>query len=286
MILSRTKPQWINKKIDFGACRKMKSLLKDLRLHTVCESARCPNISECFACGTATFLILGNVCTRNCGFCAVEKGKPLPVDTGEPARIKQAAERLGLTYVVITSPTRDDLKDGGAGHFFLTVKALKAIAPSPKVEILIPDFANDPKALATASDSQADVVAHNIETVPSLYIKVRPRADYRKSLEVLKTVKADNPSVFTKSGLMLGLGESGDEVLSVMDDLRQAGCDLLTLGQYLAPSLRHYPVREYVTEEKFKYFEQAAYERGFKQVKSSPYARSSYLAHTIFPSSR
>jgi len=276
------KPQWLDKKVNLAQCRGIKQLLRGGGLLTVCEEALCPNISQCFTSGVATFMILGDICTRQCSFCAVSRGRPRPVDNSEPLRLQEAVRRLGLKYVVITSPTRDDLVDGGAGAFYAVVQALKSIAPLPKVEILIPDFCADSKALEKTANSGAFVVAHNLETVPSLYIKVRKGADYSRSLRVLETIKKINPRIFTKSGLMLGLGETRDEVLEVLRDLRRVGCDFLTLGQYLPPSLNHYPVQEYMGLDTFDFFAGAAKKLDFKGVKSSPYTRSSYLAHSFF----
>lgn len=224
-------------------------------------------------------MILGNVCNRKCGFCAINQGKQAPVDETEPKRVAQAVKKLNLNYVVVTSPCRDDLRDGGAKIYFETVTKIKKLKPLRRVEILIPDFLGDKSAIEKVSVSSVDVIAHNIETVPSLYKKVRNNAEYLRSLKVLKLVKEFNKKVFTKSGLMLGLGETEEEVLEVLKDLRSVGCDFLTLGQYLAPSLRHYPVKEYVTLLKFAAFEKKAYALGFAKVKSSPYVRSSYLAH-------
>lgn len=275
------KPEWFDKKIELSCCHAMKASLRGLHLHTVCEASLCPNISECFKAGTATFMILGNRCTRSCGFCAVNKEKPLPVDYDEPARVAQAVEKLQLSYVVLTSPTRDDLADGGSLLFCQTVETIRHNNHRRKVEILIPDFLGNYDAIAKVASCGAEVVAHNIETVPSLYIKVRAKADYMRSLRVLASLKEDNPALFTKSSLILGLGEKDTEIIEVFNDLRSVGCDFLTLGQYLAPSLQHYPVKEYIHPQQFLYLEEKAYSLGFKKVKSSPYTRSSYLAHTF-----
>lgn len=269
------KPWWLNKKLNINQCRPMKEELRGLRLHTVCEEASCPNMTECFNCGVATFLILGNICTRECAFCAVVKGKPEFWNLDESIRIKQAVERFNLKFVVITSPTRDDLPDGGAKAFTETARVLKSI-PGLKVEILVPDFAGKELSIKLIADCRADVVAHNLETVPSLYIQVRKGANYERSLNLLKEIKSRNKSVFTKSGLMLGLGETFDDVLAVLRDLRRVDCDFLTLGQYLAPSLKHYPVARYVELEEFAGLAEIAGQMGFKDVKSSPYTRSSY----------
>ena len=274
------KAYWLNKKIDLGALRKTKTLLKGLGLNTVCEEALCPNISECFSKSVATFMIMGSICTRNCRFCGVETNKPLNVDPKEPQRIREAVKKLNLRYVVITSPTRDDSDDGGALYFAKTVSALKNLNFVEKIELLIPDFSLNIDSLNTIAHCGADVIGHNVETVPSLYEKVRPMAGYKRSLEVLRIIKRINNSIITKSGIMLGLGEDDDEILRVFNDLRNAECDFLSIGQYLPPSLKHYPVRKYVTPEKFTYFRKKALSMGFKSVLSAPYVRSSYLANT------
>lgn len=291
------KPSWLNKRINLFSCHELKNFLRASGLKTVCEESLCPNISECFRKRVATFMILGNHCTRNCKFCAVAKGKFLKtsvignsaiydstskVDFSEPEKIAKAVMGLGLNYIVITSPTRDDLFDGGAEMFLRTVKAIKNINSAKKVEILIPDFLGNLDSLIKISGSQADVVGHNLETVPSLYTRVRPLADYGRSLFVLKKMKELNKNIFTKSGIMLGLGEKENELIKVFNDLREIKCDFLTLGQYLAPSSQHYPVRDYITPDKFDYLEKVAYGLGFKKVKSSPYVRSSYLAEEFF----
>ena len=272
------KPVWLNKKVNLSDCRKVKRLLKELRLHTVCEESLCPNISECFVHGVASFMIMGNICTRSCSFCGVAKGVPAKVDDNEPQRVSQAVQILDLRYVVLTSPTRDDLADGGADMFYRTVRSIKDKDPAIKVEILIPDFNGNKQSLEKVVYSGADVITHNLETVPSLYIEVRKGSDYNKSLDILDNIKKLNPGVHTKSGIMLGLGEK--KVLDVFKDLRKVNCDFLTLGQYLPPSKEHYPLKEFVLPEIFSSLEEQAYEMGFKNVKSSPYVRSSYLAHT------
>lgn len=276
------KPSWLNKKVDLATCRVMKNTLRTSGLSSVCEEARCPNISECFACGVATLMILGDVCTRGCSFCAIEKGVPLPPALDESGRVAGVVQKLKLSYVVVTSPTRDDLPDGGAGIFGATVKAVKELNPATKVEILIPDFRAQGLSLEIVADSGADVISHNIETVPALYQAVRLGSDYARSLKVLEALKAMKPSMMTKSGLMLGLGESAQEVLSCLRDLRHAGCDFLTLGQYLAPSVTAYPVKRYITQNEFDFFASEAKKLGFLKVKSSSYTRSSYLAHSFF----
>lgn len=275
------RPAWLNKKISLPACRKIKSLLKQLNLNTICEQSLCPNISQCFGAGVATFMILGDVCTRSCSFCAVTKGVPAKVDLNEPFRVAEAVGALNLNYAVITSPTRDDLPDGGAELFHRTVGEIKRKSPSVKVEVLIPDFSGNRKSIKTVSLCGAEVIAHNLETVPSLYIEVRKGADYQRSLDILRQVKQFNRRVYTKSGLMLGLGEKN--IKDVLNDLIKAECDFLTLGQYLSPSVKHYPVKEFISPQKFSSLRRYAYKIGFKSVRSSPYTRSSYLAHTLIP---
>lgn len=272
------KPAWLNKKLSLDSCRRLKVLLRDFHLHTVCESASCPNISECFSKGTATFLILGDVCTRNCSFCGITKGRPGEADEEEPLRIAQAAKRLNLNYVVVTSVTRDDLPDGGSGFFARTILEVKKVLPSSRIEVLIPDFKGEVLSLKKIINVGPDVIGHNLETVPSLYNKVRPMADYGVSLEVLRQIKKRAPQIYTKSGIMLGLGEEEKEVVKVLEDLRKAGCDFLSIGQYLQPSGRNIPVQEYVHPEKFKFYRRQAEEMGFLHVESSPYTRSSYCA--------
>jgi lipoic acid synthetase len=275
------KPAWLNKKVNLLSCRKLKETLRYLSLNTVCEESLCPNIAECFSQGVATFMILGDICTRQCSFCAVIRGRPKGVDQREPQRIAEAVKELNLGYIVVTSPSRDDLEDGGAEFFCNTIRAIKSVNSAKKVEILIPDFSGNRKSIEKVAGSGASVIAHNLETVPSLYIKVREGASYQRSLEVLRLIKELNCEVFTKSGLILGLGERLNEIIAVFEDLRKVGCDFLTLGQYLPPSTRHYPLKEYVSPEMFSYLEEKAYALGFKKVKSSPYVRSSYLAHTF-----
>ena len=272
------KPYWLDKKINLEKNREIKTLLRGLRLSTVCENALCPNISECFSCGTATIMIMGDSCTRSCSFCAVDKSNPSPIDDGEPQRVKAAVLKLKLNYVVLTSPTRDDLPDGGAAHFARAVSAVKSISEKMKVEILVPDFCGNENSFNIVAASGADVIAHNVETVPSLYNKVRQGADYERSLGLLRYVKKVSAGTLTKSGIMLGLGEAESEVFDVMRDLREACVDILTIGQYLAPSSKHYPVCEYILPETFFALKDKALTLGFKRVQSSPYTRSSYLA--------
>jgi len=272
------KPAWLNKKINLKDLNQTKELLTDLNLNTVCEKALCPNIGECFSNGQATFMILGDVCTRNCRFCGVAKGEPKEVDLDEPLRVAQAVKRLNLKHVVITSVTRDDLELQGADIFNKVVKEIKENTQAESIEVLIPDFQGKKKLFDLVIEAKPDVINHNVETVPALYNQVRPLANYRVSLEVLRYTKEKDPSIFTKSGLMLGLGEADNEVLKVLDDLREVDCDFLTLGQYLNPSKNHYPIVDFITPEKFEEYKEEALKRGFKFVASAPYVRSSYKA--------
>ncbi|BDV41416.1 lipoyl synthase [Geotalea uraniireducens] len=271
------KPEWLQKKINPAAHAEMEGLLGELRLHTVCQEARCPNISECFRQRQATFLILGALCTRRCSFCNVTKRSPVPPDTGEPARVAAAVARLALSHVVITSPTRDDLADGGAAHYAATVAAIRGAAPATTIELLIPDFQGSRTALATVVASGPAIVGHNLETVPRLY-QIRSGADYHRSLAVLETLRELAPSLRTKSGVMLGLGETEEELFAVLDDLRRVDCSYLSLGQYLAPSRAHHPVIEYLPPETFDRYREQALAMGFAHVESGPYVRSSYHA--------
>lgn len=257
-------------------------LLNHLHLPTVCESARCPNRGECFSHHTATFLILGDICTRSCAFCAVKKGKPLALAADEPRRLAQAVSQLGLRHVVITSVTRDDLSDGGAGHYARVVEALQQHCPDVRVELLVPDFAGVKEALASVLAAGPDILAHNVETVPRLYPQVRRGADYRRSLTVLQQAKEISPQIITKSGLMLGLGEGAAEVKMVLKDLRAVECDMLTIGQYLSPSLYHTPVARYVTQDEFASWRQQALDLGFGSVAAGALVRSSYKAPLFF----
>lgn len=273
------KPEWLKKRIpNFGEVQATASLLKALSLNTVCDGAKCPNRGECFSQKTATFMILGGFCTRQCQFCAVFKGEPEAVDPMEPANIGLAAQKLGLKHVVVTSVTRDDLPDGGAAQFASTVHEIRKQNPAATIELLIPDLKGNWEALGVILDSRPDVLNHNIETVPSLYSKVRPEAEYRRSLELLRRVKELHPGIFTKSGLMLGLGETEAEVYQVMDDLRAVDCDVLTIGQYLQPSGQHLAVEEYIHPDQFETYKNAADSKGFLHVSSAPFVRSSYHA--------
>jgi lipoic acid synthetase len=273
------RPQWLRAPAPSGEnYQDLKSLIERLRLHTVCESAACPNVGECWNHRTATFMILGNVCTRRCGFCAVQKGAPLPVDYDEPARVAEAVAAMGLKFAVITSVNRDDREDGGAELFAMVIRAIRERIPDCGVEVLIPDFQGNREAVQTVMEARPDVLNHNTETVPRLYRQVRLGARYERSLDVLRHAKEVAPGTPTKSGLMLGLGERIDEVLDVMRDLRAHRVDILTLGQYLRPSPKHLPIVRYVTPEEFSELKQAGLEMGFGHVESGPLVRSSYHA--------
>ena len=272
------RPAWLDKKISLKDCRKMEDMLTGLKLNTVCQQAACPNISECFSRGEATFLILGDICTRNCRFCAVKKGIPGGLDETEPERVSEAVKRLGLRHVVITSVTRDDLADGGALHFSKTVRTIRWQIPGVSIELLIPDLKGNRASLKVISEVGPDIVGHNIETVPRLYKHIRPMADYRLSLRVIRTLKEIDEAIYTKSAIMLGLGETDQEVFEVISDLRSNGCDIVFLGQYLSPDSSMLAVQEYIHPEKFEYYRSEALRMGFRYVASSPYVRSSYLA--------
>jgi lipoic acid synthetase len=252
-------------------------IISDLRLETVCESAKCPNRSECWSSKTATFMIGGNVCTRPCGFCAVPKGKTESLEIDEPERVAEAAARLGLRYVVITSVTRDDLEDGGADHWYRTILAVRE-RTGAQIEVLTPDFRGNRAAVTRVIEASPDVFNHNTETVPRLYHRVRRNADYQRTLDLLRQVRDEAPHIPTKSGLMLGLGETLDELLEVFSDLRSVGCSMLTLGQYLQPSAEHLPVERYLPPEEFDEIGEAARKLGFSMVASGPFVRSSYHA--------
>lgn len=273
------KPDWLKGKVSTWAdCEKTAELLKSMSLNTVCEHANCPNITECYGNRTATFLILGNNCTRNCTFCQVQKGHPQEIDHSEPEHVANAVRKLDIKHVVITSVTRDDLPDGGACHFAETIKAIRTHSPEVTIEVLIPDLQGNQAALCTVISAMPDVINHNIETVERLYPQVRPMAVYTRSLELLKSVKTYEFEIATKSGIMVGLGETTDEVLSTMQDLHHAACDILTIGQYLAPSKLHYPITEYIHPDMFEIYKSAALQMGFRHVVAGPYVRSSYQA--------
>jgi lipoic acid synthetase len=279
------RPEWLKSGVlEPAILNRATKLTRDLKLHTVCESARCPNRTRCFAEGTATFMILGNICTRNCTFCAVKHGKPRAPDPQEPDHIVQAVDRLGLRYVVITSVTRDDLPDGGSSQFAQTIRAIHEYDPSIAAEVLIPDFQGSTSSLQTVVDASPAVLNHNVETVPRLYSEVRPQAEYGRSLDLLRQAKLLDGSLLTKSGLMLGLGESRGEVVEVMADLRQAGGDLLTIGQYLQPSLEHHRLVRYVRPEEFEEYQIVGRKLGFVSVMSGPLVRSSFHAAEMYVS--
>lgn len=274
-------PDWI--KIRLSGLHETKQVLRSHRLVTVCEEARCPNIGNCFSKPTATFMILGSHCTRNCGFCNVESSNPLAVDPDEPERVASAAKKMGLRYIVITSVTRDDLADGGASQFAATIRSIRRHLPRSGIEVLTPDFKGNIDALKTVLEAGPDVFNHNVETVPRLYKEVRPQADYGRSLRILKIAK-ELFKTKTKSGFMVGLGERPDEVISVMEDLRKVDCDYITIGQYLRPSKKNLPVREYIRPEVFDRYRDIAIEMGFKAVASGPLVRSSMNAEEMFGS--
>ena len=303
-MIKRKHPDWLKVKIPFGKeYFRMKSLLASSRLHTICEEAKCPNIAECFSRGTATFLILGDVCTRNCTYCNVKKESPLEVDfneprpsqtgRGEPERVAKLVKKLNLNYVVITSVTRDDLPDGGAGIFVQTIQRIRELSPETKTEVLIPDFQGNRDSLIRVIDAKPYVLAHNLETVKRLFSTVRPQGDYSRALNLLKAAKeinpaptrrsGVNPNIFTKSGIMVGMGERKEEITSAMEDLREVDCNIFTIGQYLQPSLNHFPVSKYYTPEEFKEFQKIGEKMGFLHVESGPLVRSSYrAAETVF----
>lgn len=273
------RPKWLRAPAPVGEnYRALKDLVTRLRLHTVCESAACPNVGECWNRRTATFMILGNVCTRRCGFCAVQKGAPLAIDYDEPRRVAQACATLGLRYAVITSVNRDDRRDGGAELFALTIEAIRQHLPGCRVEVLVPDFQGSHAAMDIVMNAHPDVLNHNTETVPRLYRQVRLGARYQRSLDMLRYAKQVRPHIPTKSGLMLGLGESETEVLEVMGDLRDHQVDILTLGQYLRPSQKHLPILRYVPQQEFDEYKKAGVEMGFAHVEAGPLVRSSYHA--------
>ena len=277
-------PPWLKVRAPGGAgFVETTALVRELGLHTVCQEARCPNIGECWGNRTATFMLLGDTYTRNCAFCAVTHGRPLTVDAGEPQRVAEAVGRLGLRHVVVTSVNRDDLPDGGAGHFAATARAVRAGVPGCRIEVLVPDFQGDLAAVATVADSPIDIFNHNVETVPRLYRRVRPGARYERSLAVLEAAAGGRAHLLIKAGLMLGLGETTEELLSVFSDLREVSCDILTLGQYLRPSADHLPVERYVPPEEFTALRTAALGMGFRHVESGPLVRSSYHAWTHVP---
>lgn len=274
-------PLWFKQPIpDMEKIREMKAMFRTGGLHTVCESAHCPNMGKCWGEGVATFMILGEICTRACRFCAVKAGLPMTVDPHEPEEIAKAVQALNLRYVVITSVARDDLDDEGAAHFYQTILAVRGVMPQTKIEVLIPDFSNKLESLKRVVAAKPEVVSHNIETVRRLSARVRPQAEYERSLDVLKNFKKLDRNILTKSSLMLGLGETLTEVLETMQDVRATGCEIFTIGQYLAPSIlkRHLPVERFITPEEFQFYKEEGLRLGFKHVMSGPLVRSSYIA--------
>jgi len=281
--MRRRHPDWLKVKIGGGErFVKMKALLRDSKLHTICEEAKCPNIAECFGAGTAVFLILGDVCTRNCQYCNVKHGKPLPINSLEPFDVAESVKKLGLKYVVITSVTRDDLYDGGSKVFSDTVSMIKKLNPSCKVETLIPDFKGHINSLKKVLDSDPDVINHNIEVVENLFPFIRPEGDYKRSLFVLKNLKTLDKKILTKSGFMIGIGENWDQILKTMIDLRNSDVDFLTIGQYLQPTKNHTAIKKYYTPKEFEELKKIALNLGFKHVESGPLVRSSYHAADVF----
>jgi lipoic acid synthetase len=277
------KPDWIRVKAPVSAgYNATRELMRENKLHTVCEEAGCPNIGECWEKKHATFLIMGGICTRACAFCNVSTGRPLPLDTDEPAHVAEATAKLGLNHIVVTSVDRDDLDDGGAQHFADVIYAIRDKCPTTTIEVLTPDFLRKEGALEALVRARPDVFNHNLETVPSLYLTVRPGARYFHSIRLLQQVKEIDPSMFTKSGIMVGLGETRNEVLQVMDDLRSADVDFLTIGQYLQPTRKHHEVKSFITPDEFKSYETIAYAKGFLMVSSSPLTRSSHHAGEDF----
>ena len=272
------KPPWIRKRISPSSLAPVKNLLAATRLNTVCDQARCPNMGDCFSEGTATVLILGKICTRNCRFCAVEHGIPVELDAEEPQRVARAVQNMRLRYVVITSVTRDDLSEGGASQFARTIREIYSLDRGIKTEVLIPDFKGESAPLADVLSAQPTVLSHNVETVPSLYAKVRPQADFKRSLDLLKISGQIDHGILVKTGFMLGLGETEDEVMHLLQNLREAECSLLTIGQYLQPRPDLLPVVRYVHPDEFHHYRTKALEMGFKSVASGPFVRSSYRA--------
>ena len=281
----RRHPDWLRVRIGGGeSFVRMKKLLRSSKLHTICEEARCPNIAECFGNGTAVFLILGDICTRNCRYCNVKHGKPMPLNQNEPRDVSESVRELGLKYVVVTSVTRDDLVDGGASVFYETVRRIKDLNNGCKVEVLIPDFKGSKSALEKVVSAEPDVINHNIEVVEDLFPTIRPEGDYKISLNVLKTVKEINPGMRTKSGFMIGIGESREHILKTMENLRDVDVDFLTIGQYLQPTRSHAEIERYYTPEEFEEFKKLALDIDFKHVESGPLVRSSYHAEKAFSS--
>lgn len=276
--IKQRKPEWLRVKYNNESVKEIQSMMNELSLNTVCKEASCPNICECYKKRTATFMIMGSQCTRNCRFCNVHHGQPSELDLDEPMNVAQAVKELGLSHAVITSVTRDDLEDCGANHFAKTIKAVKEMNPNTTVEVLIPDLKGIESNLDIVIEANPDVINHNVETVEGLYDKVRPEAIYERSINVLKYVKEKAPHIFTKTGIMVGLGETDEQVYKVMDDVLAVGCDIFTIGQYLRPSKLHIEIEEYVTPEKFEEYRLEGINKGFKYIASSPLVRSSYKA--------
>ena len=280
--MNRNLPSWLTKRIPSPAIvAEVDNMIRAASLHTVCESARCPNLGECWSRRTATFMILGDICTRNCGFCAIKVGRPEPADPDEPRRVAVAARDMGLRHVVVTSVTRDDLPDRGAGQFARTIRMIRDMVPGATVEVLTPDFLGEERLIGLVVQEKPEIFNHNLETVERLSPSVRPQARYARSLDVLRSVKRLDPHMLTKSGVMLGLGETTDEVIQAMHDLREASVDVLTIGQYLRPTMRHLPVVEYVPPEVFETLRETGLRMGFRYVASSPFTRSSYNAAAV-----
>jgi len=280
---SQAKPHWLRRALPTGpGYEQIRALIKDQCLHTVCQEAMCPNQFECFAKGVATFMILGDSCTRACRFCAVGHGPQAPPDPEEPGRVAAAVRAMGLSFCVLTSVTRDDLADGGAAHFAATIGAIRQANPHTLIEVLIPDFQGDAKALETVLAARPEVLNHNLETVERLYPAVRPEADYRRSLELLRQSKLLSPSIVRKCGIMAGLGETAEELGALFADLRQTGCDILTIGQYLQPSRRHLPVARFLPPDEFDALAAQALAAGFGAVAAAPFVRSSYQAEALY----
>lgn len=278
--MPRRRPTWMKVRAPTGENHdELLHLMRDLGLHTVCEEARCPNIGECWNHRTATFLLLGEICTRGCRFCAISKGKPEPLDEEEPERVAQAVAYLKLKHAVLTSVNRDDLPDGGAHIFAHSIELIRAYNPGCKVEVLIPDFDGNWDALQMVLEAHPDVLNHNIETVPRIFVRFRPKASFERSIELLQRARDAQPDLITKSGIMVGAGETNEEVLEVMDRLRAADVTVMTIGQYLAPTASHWQIHRYVTPEEFEFFRQEGLQRGFRYMESSPLVRSSYHAH-------
>jgi lipoyl synthase len=275
----RRHPDWLKVKIGGGETyQQVKSLMRTSKLHTICEEAKCPNIAECFGSGTAVFLILGDTCTRNCRYCAVNHGTPRTVNSDEPRNIAESVKALGLKYVVVTSVTRDDLSDGGASIFSKTITEIRQMNPGVYIEVLIPDFQGQTTALKKVVEAAPDVINHNIEVVEELFPKIRPEGDYQQSLSLLQTIKTINTTMKTKSGFMIGLGETREQILTTMKDLRKVGVDFLTIGQYLQPTKHHVEIQKYYTPDEFTAFKDSALNLGFTHVESGPLVRSSYHA--------